>query len=106
MYSLSKVDDAVDFVVDHEFVHRVKVADVGLDEGVVLLVFNVLEVGKVAGVCELVDVDDVVVGVFVHEEAYYVAADESGSACYYYAALHILFLLFVVGFYSFYAVFH
>jgi hypothetical protein len=93
-----KVDDAVDFVVDHEFVHCVEIAYVGFEESVVGTVFNVLEIGKVAGVGELIYIDDMVVGVFVYEEAYYMTADESGSACYYYAALHICiwcFLLFV-----------
>ena len=41
---------------------------------------DVAEVGKVAGVGELVEVDDLVAGIFVDEQAHYVRAYESGSA--------------------------
>ena len=76
-----EVYDAVDTLCLHEIHHAFKVADVHLDELVVGLGLDVLEVGEVACIGELVEVDDLVVGVFVDEEADYVAADETGSAC-------------------------
>ncbi len=78
-----EVDDAGYLLVLHQLVHLFEVTDVSLDKFVVRLVFYVFESGEVAGVSELVDVDDVVVGIFVDEESYNVGADEAGAASYY-----------------------
>lgn len=74
-----KVDDAINLLVLHQLVEGIEVADVHLDELVVRLVLDVLEVSEVAGISQLVEVDDVVLGVFVHEEAHYVRANETGT---------------------------
>ena len=76
----SQVDDAVDVVLTHYVEHLVEVADVGAHEGVVGALFYIFEVGEVAGIGELVEVDDMVLGVFVDEEAHYVRAYEAGAA--------------------------
>ena len=73
----SQVNDAVDFFVLHELVESVKVADIHLHELVVRLVFDVLEVGKVTGVSQLVKIDNLVVRVLVHEQAHHVASDKA-----------------------------
>ena len=75
-----EVDDAVDLFVLHQFVDAVEVADVHLDELVVLLVLDVLQVGEIAGIGQLVQVNYLVLWIFVYEEADDVAADETGSA--------------------------
>ena len=75
-----QVDDAVHVVFLHELHDAVEVADVRLDEGVVRAVLDVLQVGQVAGVGQFVEVDDVIVRIFVHEQAHHVAADEPGAA--------------------------
>ena len=67
-----QMDDAVDVVLFHQLPDRVEVADVGLHEGIVGLVLDVLEVGQVSCVCQLVEVDDVILRIFVHEKSYYV----------------------------------
>ena len=77
-----EVDDAVDLLVLHQFVEGIEVADVHLHELVVGLVLNVFQVREVACVGQLVEVDDLVLGVLVDEEAYYVTADETGSTSY------------------------
>ena len=65
-----KVDDAVDVLVLHQLVEGIEVADVHPDELVVRLVLDVLEVGEVAGIGQLVKIDDLVLGIFVYEESY------------------------------------
>ena len=65
-----------------------KVAYIHLHEPVVRSVLDVAEVGKVAGVCEFVNIDDAVVGVFVDKEPYNVAADEAGATGYEYVSFH------------------
>ena len=86
-----KVDDAVDFVFGDYAAHLVEVGDVGLHEGVVGSVLDVLQVGEVAGVREFVEVDNTVVGIFVDEEAHHVAAYEACAAGYEYVAFHCAF---------------
>lgn len=76
-----KVDDAVDLLVLHELVERIKVTDIHPNELVVGLVLDIFEVGEVASICELVEVDDVIFGIFVHEKAYHMASDEACTAC-------------------------
>ena len=77
-----EVDYAVDLILPDDASHLVEVCYVGLDEGIVGSVLDVTEVGEVAGIGQLVEVDDTVVGIFVYEEADYMGADESGAACY------------------------
>ena len=75
-----EVDDAVHVVFGDDLQHRVEVADVGLDKGVVGLFLDILEVRKVAGIGQLVQVDDPVIRIIVHEQPHDMAADETGSA--------------------------
>ena len=64
-----EVDDTIDLLVLHQLVERVEVADVHLHKLVIGLVLDVLEVGQVAGVRQFVEVNDVILGVLVHEQA-------------------------------------
>ena len=75
-----EVDHTVDVVFLEDSHYSLKVADVSLDEGVVRFVFNVFEVGEVACVCQLVDVNDMIIRIFVHKKSYYVASDEPCAA--------------------------
>lgn len=79
-----EVDDAVDLFILHQPVNRLEVADVHLHELVVWLIFHILQVGKISGISELIEVDDIVVGIFVYEQAYDMGTDKSCSARDYY----------------------
>ena len=68
----SEMDDAIHLVVLHQLQHQVEIADVALNESIVRLVLNVLEVSQVTSVSQLVEVDDVILWIFVHEKSYYV----------------------------------
>ena len=76
----SQMDDAIDILLPHQFVHPVEIADVSLDERIVRPVLDVLEVGKIAGIGQLIDIDDMIVGILRHEKAHYVRANETGSS--------------------------
>ena len=82
----SQMDYTVNMVFLHELLYSVEVADVCLHERVVRLVLNVLEVSQIAGISQLVEVDDVILWIFVYEQSYYMTANESSSAGYYYVA--------------------
>ena len=75
-----QVDDAVHFLLLHQFEHAFEVADVHLHELVVGLVLNVLEIGQIARISELIQVDDLVLRVLVHKQTDYVRANEAGPA--------------------------
>ena len=75
-----QMDDAVHMFFLHQLQDALKVADVHLDKLVVGLVFNVLQVGQVTGIGELIQIDNPVLGVLIDEQPYDMAADETGSA--------------------------
>lgn len=50
----------------------VEITDITLYESIVRLVLDVLEVSQVTSVSQLVEVDDVILRIFVHEKSYYV----------------------------------
>ena len=81
-------DDAVNTVFPDDAAHLVKVGDICLDEGIVRFILDILEVGKVTGIRQLVEVDDMIVGIFVDEKAYYMTADKTGTAGDEYVAFH------------------
>ena len=68
----SEMDDAIHLVVLHQFQHRSKSQISPLTKSIVRLVLNVFEVSQVACVSQLVEVDDVILVIFVHEKSYYV----------------------------------
>lgn len=76
----SKMDDAVNLLVLHQLIHAFKVADVHTNELIVRLVLNVLEVGEVASVCQLIEVNNLIVRIFVHKKPDDMATDESSTA--------------------------
>lgn len=65
----SQMDNSVNMVFLHELLYGVKVTDVGFHECIVRLILNVLEVSQVAGISQLVEVDDVILWIFVYEQA-------------------------------------
>ena len=75
-----QVDDAVHVIQLHQLLHLLIVADVRLYEHIVRLVLNVLQVRQVSRIRQLVQVDDTVLRILVHEQAHHVAANKSGTA--------------------------
>ena len=90
----SEMDDAVNLLVLHELVERVEVADVHLDKLIVGFVLDVLGVGWFPCLRHLVEVDDAIVGILVHEEANDMRANEACTACNY-DIVHIRLFLFI-----------
>ena len=82
------MDDTVNVLFLDQCRYCFKVAYIHLHEPIVRSVLYVAEIGKVAGVCEFVNIYDAVIWVFVDKESYYVAADEAGAPCYDYVSFH------------------
>ena len=75
-----EVYDACYLMLADYAAHLVEIGDVGLHEGIIRLVLDVFQIGEIARIRQFVEVDNVVVGVFVDEEAHDVGTDEPGSA--------------------------
>ena len=75
-----QMDHPVDMLLLHEGQYALEIADIHLDETVVGPVLDILEVREIARVSELVQVDDPVVRILVHEQPHDMAADEAGAA--------------------------
>ena len=62
-----QMDDTIYLLILHQLIEGIEVADVHLHELVVRLVLDVLKVSQVASVCELIEIDDVVLRILVYE---------------------------------------
>ena len=60
-----EMDDAIHLVVLYQFQHQVKITDITLYESIVRLILDVLEVSQITCVSQLVEVDDVILRIFV-----------------------------------------
>ena len=76
----SEVDNTIDVLVLHQLIDPFKVADVHFDKLVVRFALDIFQIGEISRVGQLVKVDDFIFGIFVHEKANNMAADESGAA--------------------------
>ena len=83
-----KMYNTVDLIFAHDLAHAVEIAYVGTLEYIVRTVLNVLQVGKIAGVGQFVEVDDTVIGILVYEEAHDMAPDKARTARDQYVAFH------------------
>ena len=75
-----KMNDSVYLLVLHELIESLEVADVHLHELIVRPVLDILQIGKITGISKLVDIDYLIIRIFIHEKTYDMASDEAGSA--------------------------
>ena len=105
------MDDSVDLILAHDGADRVNITDVRLDESIIRTILYVMEIGEVSGVGELVQIDDMVVRIFIDEKTDHMTAYEAGTAGNDYTPfeIHNLFkfrrvLLFVVVLFDLYVI--
>ena len=90
----SEMDDTVNLLVLHQLIESIEVADVHLDKLIIGLVLDVLEVGKITGIRQLVQVDAFVLWIFVHKEANHMRADKACAASNNYISfIHMLWVM-------------
>jgi hypothetical protein len=77
-----EIDDGVKLVLGHELIHLIGIGDVGLEEFVAIAVLlgHAVEVGKVAGVGQDIDIREVSRLVMSQNVANKVAANETAAA--------------------------
>ena len=76
----SKVDNAVNLLLLHQFVEGVEVADIHLDKLIVWLILYILKVCKVACVGQFIKVDDIILRVLIDKKAHNVATNKTCTA--------------------------
>ena len=87
-----QMDYSVDVFAAHKAQECIKVANVHLYKSVIWLVFNIFQICQIAGISELVEINNLIFWIFVHEQSHYMAANKPGSAGYHYCLLifHII----------------
>ncbi len=75
-----QVDDTVHLLLPHQLQHPLEVADIHLHELVIGPVLDILQVGQIAGIGQFIQVDNLVLRIFVHKKPDYMAADKPGTS--------------------------
>ena len=76
-----QVDDTIDLFLLHELVESLKIADIHPDELVVGLILHILQVGQITRIGQLVQVNDLILRILIHEKTYHMASNETCAAC-------------------------
>ena len=79
----SKMDYTINLLILHQFEECIKITNIHLYEFVIRFVFDVLEIGEVAGICKSIKIDNFVFRVFVYKKTYDMTAYKSSTASYY-----------------------
>ena len=75
---------AIDMLILHELIESIEVADIHLHKLVIRLILNILEVCQITSVSQLIQVDDIILRILVHEKTNNVRSDKSSSTSNYY----------------------
>ena len=67
----SQVDDTINLLILHQLVESIKIADIHLHKLVVGFVLDIFQVSQVTSISQLVEVDNVIIGILVHKQADY-----------------------------------
>ena len=87
-----KMDDTVNLLILHQLIEGIEVADVHLHELVVRLILYILEVCKVTCIGQLIQIDNVVLRIFIHEKSYNMASYKTCATCDYYVSFHKVYI--------------
>ena len=74
------MNDTVNLLFLHQLIESIEVADVHLYKLIVGLVLHIFKIGEIACIGKLVQIDDVIFGIFVYEKAYYMASYKACTA--------------------------
>ena len=83
-----KVDDAIDMLLLHEGKDSIKIADVHTDKPVIRLILDIAKVRQIAGVRQFIDVNYLIIRIFIDKQPDNMGTDEPGTACYDYRTFH------------------
>ena len=79
-----QMNDAIDLLILHQLIECLEVADVHPYEPIVRLILDILQVSQVASIGQLIQIEDVILRIFIDEQAYNMTANEACSTSDYY----------------------
>ena len=88
-----QVDDAINLFLLHQLVECIEVADVHLHELLVGLILNIFEACQITCIGQLIEVDDIILGILIYEKADNMTSDKACTTCDYDVTLHIIFYI-------------
>ena len=84
-----EMDYTINMFILHQFKYALKVANVHLDKLIVWLILNVLEVGQVTCIGELIQINNLIIRILVYVQTYNVATYKACTTSYNNCPLHI-----------------
>ena len=75
-----QMNNAIHFLLLHQRINRVKVADIGLYKTIIRLILYVLQVGQITRISQLVHIDNAILWILVDKKSYHMATNKSGTA--------------------------
>lgn len=62
-----QMDNAVHLILPHQRKDGIEITDIGLDEGIIRCLLDILQIGQIPGIGQFVEVDNMIVGIFRNE---------------------------------------
>ena len=71
--------DSGDFILTDHLAHLLYISYIGTNEFIVGFILNILEIGEIARISKFVEVDNLVIGIFVDKQTDHMRSYEAGS---------------------------
>ena len=75
-----KVDYTIDIVLLEKSIYSLKITYIGLYEGVVGFILYIFQVSEVTRICQFIEVDDILLEIFIYKETNYMASNKTCTA--------------------------
>lgn len=76
----SQMDDTIHMLFLHELQHPLEVTDIHADKAIIRPVLDIPQIRQIAGISQLIEVNDPIIRIFVHKQPHHMRADEPGAA--------------------------
>ena len=75
----SKMDNTINLLTLHQFIKRLKVAYIHLYKLVIRFILHILKICKITCICKFIQINDIILRIFVYKEPYNVRAYKTSS---------------------------
>ena len=76
-----KVNNTINIVLLEDLQHLVVIADVGLNKCIIRGILNILQIGQIACIGQFIEVNDMIIGIFIYKKAHYMVTNKTCTAC-------------------------
>ena len=74
------MDNAIRFVLFHQLLHSGEITYICFYKSIVRLVFYIFEIRQISGVCQFIEIDNTVIGIFIDKQANDMRSYKSGAS--------------------------